>query len=135
MKNAAATNQAYGAYVTPCQGDAGGWVHVLSSHLESSTESVKPGEYMEIIKGIGSARRLPACPAGNAKAMEAALKGARAVICTGRLGSLLELPQARKVEHLIVLSSAGGQWGRLCHFQLPTAVRCVRQGMWSTISA
>ena len=54
---------------------------------------------------------LSVCLAGNAQALEAALKGARAVICTGRLGILLELPQSRKLEHLIVLSSAGGQHG------------------------
>ncbi|BDA48364.1 hypothetical protein COCOBI_12-0410 [Coccomyxa sp. Obi] len=48
---------------------------------------------------------------GNARALEAALRGVRAVICTGRLGDLLPLCQQRKVEHLILLTSVGTAGG------------------------
>ncbi|CAL8463745.1 g3279 [Coccomyxa elongata] len=44
---------------------------------------------------------------GNTRALEAALRGVRAVICTGRLGDLLPLCQQKKVEHLILLTSVG----------------------------
>ncbi len=44
---------------------------------------------------------------GDARAVQAALRGVRAVICTGRLGEVLPLCQQRKVEHLILLTSTG----------------------------
>ena len=45
--------------------------------------------------------------AGNGQALRAALKGARAVICTGRLGDLPSAAEQASLEHLIVVSSAG----------------------------
>lgn len=44
---------------------------------------------------------------GDLRALEAALRGVRTVICTGRLGHLLPLCQRKRIDHLIVLTSAG----------------------------
>jgi len=45
--------------------------------------------------------------AGNSQTVQSALRGARAVICTGRLGELPRAAEQRSLEHLIVVSSAG----------------------------
>lgn len=45
--------------------------------------------------------------AGNSQTVQSALRGARAVICTGRLGELLRAAEQTSLEHLIVVSSAG----------------------------
>jgi hypothetical protein len=44
---------------------------------------------------------------GNGQALQSALRGARAVICTGRLGDLPSAAEQGGLEHLIVVSSAG----------------------------
>ncbi|KAK9917088.1 hypothetical protein WJX75_000779 [Coccomyxa subellipsoidea] len=48
---------------------------------------------------------------GDARAVQAALRGVRAVICTGRLGEVLPLLQQRNVQHLILLTSTGAAGG------------------------
>ena len=47
------------------------------------------------------------CPLGSAEAVNAALRGVRAVICTGDLGHLMPLWKQIKVEHVILLIKAG----------------------------
>jgi hypothetical protein len=53
---------------------------------------------------------------GSGRALEAALRGAQAVVCTGRLGGLPNLAQRRSVEHLVVLCSSAT--GHLCMVSL-----------------
>lgn len=45
--------------------------------------------------------------AGSVDALQAALTGTKAVVCTGRLGSLLQAAEQQDLEHLVAVSSAG----------------------------
>ena len=49
--------------------------------------------------------------AGDDTVVKRAMRGARAVICPGKLGAVLGVAAQQKVEHIVLLSSAG----RCCH--------------------
>ena len=44
---------------------------------------------------------------GNVQALQSALRGAKAAVCTGRLGSLLQAAEQQNLQHIVVVSSAG----------------------------
>lgn len=45
--------------------------------------------------------------AGDEQVVSRALRGARAVICPGKLGALPRVAAEQRVEHIVLLSSAG----------------------------
>lgn len=45
--------------------------------------------------------------AGSVQALQPALTGAKAVVCTGRLGNLLQAAEQQRLYHIVVVSSAG----------------------------
>lgn len=61
--------------------------------------------------------------AGNGQALQSALRGARAVICTGRLGDLSNAAEQGSLEHLILVASAGQPSAANC-MQGSSGLRC-----------
>ena len=51
--------------------------------------------------------------ADDAATVQRALLDVRAVICPGKVGVLLAAAVAQRVPHLVLLASAGRQWGTL----------------------
>ena len=45
--------------------------------------------------------------AGSVQALQPALTGAKAVVCTGRLGNLLQAAEQQGLDHIVVVSAAG----------------------------
>ncbi len=50
--------------------------------------------------------------AGDARAVAAALRGVRAVVCPGRMGALLPAAAAAGVGHVVLLAAAGARGAR-----------------------
>ncbi len=64
------------------------------------------GSAYHVCQQLQQLRRMCGC-AGSMQALQPALTGAKAVVCTGRLGNLLQAAEQQRLEHIVVVSSAG----------------------------